>query len=191
MKLVAVDVALLPPPDVADMAIRLSASLPDRADRLRLDTGHLPHITLTQLFVRQPELDEAFQRIGDLLRDVAPLQLHVPGGGKGSNAVWIAIDPSPVLVGLHERLMETLRGFERPGGGPGAFFGHDARPGDVLWVTGYRLKSAFAAFTPHITLGHAPAPPRIDPFDFTASVVAACHLGRFCSCRRVLRQWDL
>ena len=73
--------------------------------------------------------------------------------------MWMAIEKTPALTELHERLMEALRGLERPGGGPAAFFGGDARVGDVMWVTGYRLKSSFGAFTPHITLGHGDEPP--------------------------------
>ena len=62
---------------------------------------------------------------------------------------------------------------------------------DVQWVTGYRTSSSGPSFQPHITLGHAVRPPAIEPFDFEATTVAACHLGRFCSCRRVLRTYDL
>jgi hypothetical protein len=158
---------------------------------LTLDRDHLPHVTLMQLYVREDELDAAYERIGAVAGARAALRLQVTGGGKGSNAVWMTIERSAPLVELHETLMEALRGVERPGGGPAAFFGGDARVADVMWVAGYRLKSSFGHFTPHITLGHAPAPPPIEPFTFDASTVAACHLGRFCTCRSVLRSWTL
>jgi hypothetical protein len=87
--------------------------------------------------------------------------------------------------------MHGLHGVERPGGTPAAFVDGEARLGDVLWVTTYRVKASFGAFTPHITLGHAAAPPAIEPIVFDASTLAACHLGRFCTCRRILRQWTL
>ena len=65
----------------------------------------------------------------------------------------------------------------------------------MLWVTGYRLKSSFHHFEPHITLGHGSADPgavpRIEPFTFDADTVAVCHLGRHCTCRKVLRSWTL
>jgi hypothetical protein len=62
---------------------------------------------------------------------------------------------------------------------------------DVLWVTGYRLKSGFHHYTPHITLGHGTEPPAIEPSGFEADTVAVCHLGKFCTCRQVLREWRL
>lgn len=191
-KLLALDVAILPPPDVLERAIRLSAALPaGESQPLRLDAEHMPHITLTQQFVRMDELDAMLERVDEALRGQPPLTVNVTGGGKGASSVWIAVERTEAIAGLHERLMETLRGFERPGGGPAAFFEEDARVGDVVWVTGYRLKSSLISYTPHITLGHAAEPPPIDPFTFEATTVAACHLGRFCSCRRVLRSWEL
>jgi hypothetical protein len=151
----------------------------------------MPHVTLTQHFVRVDELDPVFERIDEVLRVQPPLTFHVLGGGKSGHSLTIQIDRTQAISDLHERLMEALRGFERPGGTAAAFFGDDARVADVVWVAGYRLKSSFGAFSPHITLGHGPEPPHIEPFTFEATTVAACHLGRFCSCRRALRTWTL
>jgi 2'-5' RNA ligase len=190
--LLALDVAILPPPDVRDRAIGLNADLRgDPAHRLALGESRLPHVTLTQQFIRADELEPAFVRMDDVLRDQRPLTVRVTGGAKGGHSVWMAIESTAELMGLHERLMEALRGFERPGAGPAAFFDGDARAADVLWVGGYRLKSSFGSFAPHITLGRGGEPPHIDPFTFRATTVAACHLGRFCSCRRVSRSWEL
>ncbi len=87
--------------------------------------------------------------------------------------------------------MDTLVAFERTGGTEAAFVEGDARPGDVAWVAGFRRTSSDAAFTPHITLGHAATLPNVEPVTFDATTIAACHLGKFCTCRRVLRQWEL
>lgn len=188
----ALDVAVLPPPDVTARAIVASAALPEKGSQaLRLAAGHLPHVTLTQLFARANEMEQVLARVDETLRGVPPLALRVTGGGQGASSVWMAIERTPLLVELHEALMEALRGLERPDGGTGAFFGDDARVRDVLWVTGYRLKSSFGHYTPHITLGHGSRLPSIEPFSFTANTVAVCHLGRFCACRRIIRHWTL
>jgi hypothetical protein len=126
-----------------------------------------------------------------VLAGVPPLRILATGGGKSGHSLWIAIEKTPELAALHERLMEALRGVERPEGTPAAFADGDGRVGDVLWVAGYRLKSSFGHFVPHVTLGHGEEAPTIDPFAFDAATVAACHLGRFCTCRRVLRNWTL
>lgn len=191
-KLVAVDLAILLPPDIAERAVAYSAALAtDESGGPRLDAEHLPHITLTQQFIREDELDGAFERADMVLRAQPPLRVHATGEGRSGHTIWISIERTPDLIALHDALMDALRGYERTEGGPGAFFGGDARVGDVMWVAGYRLKSSAGHFTPHITLGHGTQAPRIAPFSFDATAVAACHLGRFCTCRRVLRGWQL
>ena len=191
--LMAIDVALLPPPQVRSQAIGLSAMLraADESHDFRLDADHHPHITLSQQFVRVNELDQALERVDEVLRNQSRLTLTVTGGGHGASSVWMAIGRTPAIVELHERLLEALRGLERSDGGPSAFVDGDARVRDVLWVAGYRLKSSFGSYTPHITLGHGAEPPQIEPFSFEATTAAVCHLGRFCSCRRVVREWPL
>lgn len=190
--LLALDVALLPPPDVARRAVELSASLPEEGSQgLRLDAEHLPHVTLMQCYARENEIGAAFERIDQTVAAQPPLRLEVTGAGQSGHTLWMAIARTPDLVALHERLMDALRGLERQHAGPAAFFEGEGRVGDVVWVAGYRLKSSLERFTPHITLGHGAAPPAIEPFAFEASTLAACHLGRFCTCRRVLREWAL
>lgn len=191
--LLALDVAILLPPDVRRRAVQLNAALPDTDfEGLRLDEAHLPHVTLTQQFVRAGDLDRIGERLDLVLRAEPPISVHVTGGGRTpGGTAWMAVARTDALASLHERLMEALREFEQSSGGPSAFLDDDARLADVAWVAGYRVKSSFLSYTPHITLGHAGTPPRIEPFTFDASTVAACHLGRFCTCRRVLRPWTL
>ena len=191
-RLLALDVAILPPPDVGEVAVRLSTALPaDQSQGLRLDTNRIPHITLTQQFVDEHAIDAVFERLDDVLRDQPPLTLRVISGGQSTSSVCMVVERTAAISRLHERLMDTLRGFERADGEPAAFVEGDAREGDVAWVTGYRRTASFDAFTPHITLGHASEPPRVPPLMFQATTVAACHLGRFCTCRTVLRSWQL
>lgn len=192
MSLLALDIALLPPLDVRYTAIELSAALPpSESHGLRLDEDHIPHITLSQCFIRAEEFDAAMDKVDEVVRRTKPLPLTITGGGRGHNAVWMTVSNTPELQALHEAVMEATRGYERPGGTPHTFYGGDARVGDVMWVTSYRLKASFKAYTPHITLGHASSPPDIKPITFTADTVAACHLGRFCTCREIKRVWTL
>jgi 2'-5' RNA ligase len=189
--LLALDVALLLPPDVHRRAVALSASLPDAGSQgLRLDDGHPPHITLTQQFIRIADQPAVLGAVAGVLRHRPPPALRITGGGRGTGAVWLSIERTPALFDLHTALMSALEPFEQSGGGADAFV-DDARADDVRWVAGFRTGSSFDAFAPHVTLGHAAAPPRIEPIGFEAPTVVACHLGRFCTCRRVLARWRL
>src|SRR5688500_20305923 len=91
-KLVAVDVAILPPPDITARAIALSAALPAEGSQgLRLDAEHLPHITLTQQFIREDELDAAFERIDEVVAGLRPIRGVASGGGESGRTLWTAV----------------------------------------------------------------------------------------------------
>ena len=85
--------------------------------------------------------------------------------------------------------MDALRELEKGGGNQHAFVQGDARSGDIAWVSSFREKASFRAYNPHITVGHAAAMPEIAPHEFLATRLAVCHLGRFCTCRRILAEW--
>ena len=190
--LTAIDIAVLPPADVSRRAVALSAALPaNESQGLRLDADHLPHITLTQQFVPADTLDALLDQVERVLSGHQPLDLRVTGGAKGSNSVWMAIERTPALVVLHERLQHATEPFEASDGDASAFVDGDARDGDVRWVQRFRRDSSFASFTPHITLGHASEPPRVEPMDGVGTTIVVCQLGRFCTCRRIIRAFEL
>ena len=199
----AVDIAILPPPEVSERAIALSAALPvHESQGLLLGADRLPHITLTQQFVSAAALDTFIAHVDQVVRSCPPLSLGVTGGGKGSNSVWMSIERAAPLVRLHEQLLRATEALEATTGDASAFL-EDACPAeapvaqrrardrDVRWVREFRRESSFDRFTPHVTLGHAADPPFVEPMDFTATTIAVCHLGRFCTCRRIIRAWDL
>ena len=189
---IALDVAILLPPHISARATELSAALPKgESQGLCLGDDYLPHITLTQQFVRTEDLEAALGHAHAVLIGREALHVAVSGGGRGRSSVWMTIEPTPSLLDLHAALMDALLPFELPQASSAAFIDSEARAQDITWVANYRRESSFGAFAPHVTLGHAANPPAVEPLTFTATTVAACHLGKFCSCRRVLRRWSL
>ena len=177
---------------MSERAIALSAALPaSQSLGLLLSADRLPHITLTQQFVRVERLDPLIAQLDRELRNQEPLPLRISGGGRGSNSVWMTLERTPALVHLHGLLLRVAEPFEVSDGEASSFLDGDARERDVRWVREFRRESSFERFTPHITLGHAAEPPPVEPRDFVATRIAVCHLGRFCTCRRIIRAWDL
>ena len=199
----AIDIAILPPADVSARAVARSAALPSgESQGLLLGGDRLPHITLAQQFVPSESLLALLAQIDRAADSYPRLRLRVAGGGNSSNSVWMSVERTPELVRLHEQLMDIAEPFETANGDASAFVEdagladappaqRRARDRDVRWVREFRRASSFDAYTPHITLGHASEPPFIEPFDFVATTIAVCHLGRFCTCRRIIRAWEL
>lgn len=196
--IVAIDVAVLVPESVAGPVRDISRALSSgRPDALQLDDTHLPHVTLAHQFVERARLDELFGELDRILRHEPVLLLRIPGVAVDHDTISLAVDRTADLQRLHELVMDAIEPFESLGGGrvPGADAfrpnGEAIRPQDVNWVRNYREHSAYVHYRPHVTLGHGDIPPSVQPIDFRADRIAVCEVGRFCTCRTVLRAWTL
>jgi 2'-5' RNA ligase len=187
----ALDIAFLLPDDAAGLAVELNRRLDDgEAGRLRLDATHLPHLTLVQLFARDESLRELCGGVDAAAAAFGPLSLRVRGVDESSPTAMLVFDEDERLRELHDALMDAVRGFEARGG-PDAFFTEGdlpARDRDVAWVSGYRAVHSGENFHPHVTVGHGRGAGPVEPFAFRADRLAVCHLGRHCTCRRILHE---
>ena len=192
-RLVALDVVLLPPRAAAVRLGRLNARLQPPPGGFVLDDTHLPHVTLVQQFVREADLHAVLPTLGRVASETPPIPLRGVGLRRGRTTTSLDVDGGVALRRLHDRLLERLEPHAAPPADASAFVaeGEPARDADVDWVTHFRARAAGPRFEPHVTLGVGAlggAAPRIA---FAATELAACHLGRFCTCRRVLARWRL
>lgn len=191
--LVAIDAAVLLPPAAQEVVARLNARLDGPPDGFRFDVSHLPHVTLAQQFVPAADLPLVAAEVGAVLASFPPLTLTAERLASSGLTTSLVLAATPPLTALHTRLMDRLAAFDMTAGGADAFLGNGEPPRarDVEWVTRFRTAAAYASFQPHVTLGagvlDAPAP----AFEFEAAEIALCHLGRFCTCRRVVTSWTL
>ena len=189
----AVDVAILLPAAARAIAERLNAGFDPGPDAgFRFDASHHPHVTLSQHFVARERLSEARRLVGGVVARFEAFEVQVTGARPGRTSQVLTVEPSPPLRQLHERLMDALRGHE-VAGGPAAFQAREApaRPADVDWVAGFRDRSSYASYDPHVTVGIGPRPVSTAPFRFPVEEIALCRLGRFCTCRDRLAAWKL
>lgn len=185
----AIDIALLLPGSAADAATEINRRLDGgRPGGLTLDATHLPHITLVQLFVAEDRLGQLFPRLDRVAANFEPLEIRVRGLDDESGTAMLALEENDTLLALHAALMETVREFEVTGGAESFFTEGDlpARERDVAWVAGYRADHSGPHFVPHVTVGHGSGGGPVVPFAFRAARLAACHLGRYCTCRRIV-----
>ena len=191
--LVAVDVAVLLPPAAQALVARLNAQLTAPPDGFRFDATHLPHVTLAQQFVPAADLPLVEAEVGAVLAAFPRLTLTAERLASSGRTTSLVLAATRSIDAIHTRVMDRLAAFDMTAGDGAAFVADDepARARDVEWVTRFRTAAAYASFQPHVTLGvgvlDAPAP----AFEFEVNEVALCHLGRFCTCRRVLASWTL
>ncbi len=190
---IAVDVAILLSGDARTVVEHLNAGFDHAPDAgFRFDASHHPHVTLSQHFVRRGRLAEVRRLVGGVVGRFEAFEARVTGARAGRTSQVLAVEAPAALEQLHERLMDALRN-EEVAGDAAAFQtdGEPARPADVAWVEGFRERSSYARYDPHVTVGIGPRPLSAAPFRFPVEEIALCRLGRFCTCRDRLASWTL
>ena len=189
----ALDIVVLLPPDARAVLTRLNARLSPPPDGFHFDDSHLPHVTLVQQFVHAADVPEVQDTVGDVLRGVAPLAMRGTALRHGATATVLVVGQTPALHDLHRRLIDRLAPLAAAAGDAAAFLsnGEPARDADIAWVTHFAANAARDRFDPHVTLGVGALDGSLDAFTCLATDLAVCHLGRFCTCRRVLGTWTL
>ena len=191
--LLAVDIALLLPPEAEVAVARLNGRLTGPPAGFRFDAGHLPHVTLVQQFVPAADLPLMAAEVGAVLASTAPLMLTAERLASSGLTTSLVVAATRPLATLHARLMDRLAPFDMAAGDADAFIAEDEPPRarDVEWVTRFRTAAAYGSFEPHVTLGAGVLDDPAPALEFEATRVAICRLGRFCTCRRVLDSWTL
>ena len=192
--LLAVDVAILLPDALLQPLLRLNATLLPPPAGFHFDDTHLPHVSLAQQFIAAARLPDVIRATAAVLRGAGPLRLQPAGWSRGRTASTVRLVPTDPLTRLHADLMDGLQPFESGPGDETAFFSdvvEPARHADVEWVRQFRTQAAHGRFDPHVTLGVGPVPQLDPPRGGDATRAALCHLGRFCTCRRVQAEWSL
>ena len=189
----AVDVAIPPPSHVRNRLSELNVQTLGPPAGFRFGPTRLPHLTLAQQFVSRDRLNELATKLGALLNQEDCFELVTTTVSMPRLTSTLGIELNPALVSLHHRIMDLLIPFHADGDGYEAFFtnGDPPRPADLEWVRGFRRRSAYASFDPHITLGVGKVGGEVSPLQFVATHVWLFHLGRFCTCRQTLERWTL
>jgi 2'-5' RNA ligase len=199
MAKIAVDVVLLPSQEVTNQAIEANKKLLKQyADRIILDKENcLPHISLAMGCLEEREIPDIEKTLRMIAGKYHPGQLKVLGINNAMNSLGEKVSAFEVkkterLQSLHE---EVIRGMT-------PYFSYDVTAemvlsplpvceSTLLWIKNYPDKSTFGNFFPHITVGYG----QLDEFSFTAEFIASklalCHLGNYCTCRKVLAAVEL
>ena len=189
MAKIAIDVVLLPPENIMDKAIEINSQFAD--DPIKLNKENcLPHISLCMGVVEGKNLPKINEIIDEISKQFSKLFLTIDK--ISGEHVCFEVKKNENLQKLHEEIMTRLS----------LYLSYDATidmcfsPPPVVektlfWIKNYKDKSSFENFYPHITLGISKIDNRRLNIDFVASKLAICHLGNYCTCRKVIISSDL
>ncbi|MBT8507642.1 hypothetical protein AZH53_04315 [Methanomicrobiaceae archaeon CYW5] len=199
---IAIDVVLLPPPEVAAAALALNQRLIEQTgDRsIVLDpSGCLPHVSLAMRSIPRRTLPSLTAALDRLALSSLPLDLRIAGAvavttESGDVVSGINLEKSEPLLILHRSVMAQVNCVPAEECAPGDLSmdaGEEIAPFTCNYVNGYADQSAYDRYSPHITLGHGDVTSLEDAaVAQTArfSSLAVCHLGNHCTCREILWQ---
>lgn len=195
MKRFAIDIVLIPPDNVIDLAIDFNRTLLHDypSDRILNRTNRLPHVSLLMGCLAADQL----QRAKTILQSVADrhgyLNLQVTNTHTvktaGGSSLSLDIDPDSKIVALHESIVSAFS----------SLLTQDATSKDlnddppieassIEWINSYISEHSLKGFWPHITIGPGSNIQQFKPFSFQANRLAICHLGNHCTCTKVLEE---
>ncbi len=199
---IAIDVVLLPPPEVAAAALALNRRLIERYgdESIVLDPfSCLPHVSLAMRTIPHrslPMLTAGFERLA-----LASLPLDIRFDGAvavetdgGDIVSGINLEKSEGLLILHRSVMAQMGGAPAEECLPPAVYadkGEEIAAFTCNYVNAYADHSAYERYSPHITLGHGDVTALDDisvPAMARFTTLAICHLGNHCTCREILWQ---
>ncbi len=191
MSNIAVDIVLLLPTPVAQMAIELSKALKQPLnDRIDLGTtSSLPHITLAMAVIKESDLPLVKARLAEIARKHLPIELNTDGFIAKSSC-WLGIAVTDKLLKLHQEATDFLLSLASGEVTLDVFntqYG-EIEKGTIDWVKDYPSKYAgYYLYSPHVTLGIGDsADLSISIKEFKATEMALCHIGSHGTCAKVL-----
>ena len=192
---IAIDVVLIPPDNVIQLAIDINKTFPETgAENYVLDAKTcIPHITLLMGLITREQIPEVGRKLGVLAEKFSALNLtitHAKSSARPDGKVLsgFEIEKTAELQKFHETILNEMSSIFTYDGVEKEMFYTPPPVNEVpmFWVQGFAKTSVRENYKPHITLGVGEPKQEITPVQFTASKLALCHLGNYCTCRNVL-----
>lgn len=199
MAKMAVDSVLLPSKTMSNKVIEANRKLIKQVSgSIALDKkGCLPHISLAMGCIDEEDIVDIEKILASIakrypVQELKAVGIHIGTDSAGEKVSAFQIEKTEALQSLHEEVMRNLMPYFRYDVTIDSVFSPPkAKESTLLWIRGYAEKASFENFFPHITIGYGQADGLSFPIKFTASILALCHLGNHCTCRKVLASAEL
>jgi hypothetical protein len=196
MKRFAVNIAILPPDPVMDVALQWNQALCKiRPGNIVLSkTRYFPHISLAMGCLSSDTLEQAKGILQSIAKKHAVMELRTPRIKTSDTAysdpvVAFDIEPCDALIALHVSVVSDFTSLLTQDATEADLDDPPPIAPDALdWINSYIPQYSHPHFWPHITVGFGVLPNPFNSFAFTASRLALCHLGNHCTCARILTE---
>lgn len=187
---IAVDIVLLP--SLRDMQRIISLIEYDEDSVIKLNTKDcLPHITLAMGVLNLKNLDEAIAIVDKLALTAGKIDFGFLSNSfispDGKNLQYLEIAENEDLSKLQIEVIDSFKGLLSNDIVETNMF---YSPPQVAKVTTHWVKEFFKEnphnFKPHFTLGEGELTDILSPIEMSATQIALCHLGSYCTCRKIL-----
>lgn len=198
--ILAVDAVINPPPEVADLANSLSREL--RGSPIFLNSvDYFPHITLAMGYIQ--DVHKTKEAMGQIAENTNPFKVVVDKIVRGTSPFagyyfsGLEMRKDPQLTWLHTSILDLLP-FETIDNPRDNFFVTNPQESIVTdvynYIRNFKDKHSREHYWPHITLGAGDGTEVLTPalpVRFQANKISLYQLGNFCTCRRLLGEWEL
>lgn len=193
MGMKAIDIVLLPDEAATEVVIRANAELVSRFGEEIVLNKHdcLPHISLAMGCIDEANISTVKKILETIatrhrLERLRVIGVYTSVDSEGRKVSVFVVEKTAELQRLHEEIMRGFEPYLSDEVSSDMLFDSDVKEATLSWIRNYRVKSSFANFLPHITIGYGQPTDTTLPIEFTASRLAMCHLGNHCTCRKIL-----
>ena len=197
---IAIDVVLLPSIEMMELAIEINKELlKNNEHKIILNKEKcLPHISLCMGCIEEDKIPEINNLLDEISKNFLQFNLEavklkadiIPTGKKVSG---LHIKNQDNLQKLHENIMKKLWNYLSYDVEISMLFNpHEVEEVTFYWIKNYAKKYYNpSSFHPHITTGFGETNKFQLPIKFTASKIALCQLGNYCTCKKVISSFNL
>lgn len=190
MAKVAIDIVLIPPKDIIEKSVLMSRQLFEETgnDMVLLNSqACLPHISLAMGCVDEEDLLMIIEKIRKISSEIFPLELTFTKVNVTDEGVSdLSIEKTSGIQELHEKIMRSLEPYLKDATTEALYPNPSPSETTVKWIMNYKDNTSFSNFYPHLTIGYGELRNIESPITFSAEKIAICHLGRYCTCRKIL-----
>jgi 2'-5' RNA ligase len=191
----AIDVVLLPSQKIMDTAIAINQELLQRGEPKKMvlnKSDCLPHISILMGCVADTALPVISRLLSEIAAKFTAFHLQITEIQQEGSSTVLNVLKDTRLQQLHEIVAKQFQPFlTYDAVAEMLYHPAEARQNSIDYINNFLINASYSKYSPHITVGSGAYQTSGLPIPFVAATLAICHLGNYCTCRKILYQVEL